>query len=87
MTKKVMFEASAFEDFTDWAIKDIKLYERIVRLIQDIQRTPFSGLGRPEALRHELQGYWSRRINKEHRLVYKITPEAIIIVACKYHYE
>ncbi len=87
MTKKVMFEASAFEDFTDWAVKDMKLYERIVRLIQDIQRTPFSGLGRPEALRHELQGYWSRRINKEHRLVYKITPEAIIIVACKYHYE
>jgi toxin YoeB len=84
--KRIIFESNAFNDFTDWSTRDKKLYARIVQLIRDIQRSPFTGLGKPEPLRHELQGYWSRRIDDEHRLVYKVTDEAIIIIACKYHY-
>jgi len=84
--RQVVFESSAFEDFTAWANQDKRLYAKIVELIRDIQRSPFTGLGKPEPLRHELKGYWSRRINDEHRLVYKVTDDAIIIVACRYHY-
>jgi toxin YoeB len=84
--RKIAFEKSAFEDFTDWATTDKQTYRRIVGLILDILREPFSGLGKPEPLRHELQGYWSRRIDREHRLVYKVNPETVTIIACKYHY-
>ena len=85
--KRVVFESGAFEDFTDWATRDKKLHGKIVDLIRDIDRNPFTGLGKPEPLRHELKGYWSRRINDVHRLVYKVTDEAIIIIACRYHYD
>jgi toxin YoeB len=84
--KKIVFEGNAFQDFTEWATIDRKLYKRIVDLIKDILRQPFSGIGKPEPLKHELQGYWSRRINDEHRLVYKVSEETITIIACKYHY-
>ena len=60
MNKQIIFEASAFEDFTNWASQDKKFYAKIVTLIKDIQRNPFSGLGKPEPLRHELAGFWSR---------------------------
>ena len=84
--RRVSFEASAFEDFAEWARSDKKMHTKIVALIRDIQRSAFTGLGKPEPLRHELRGYWSRRITDEHRLVYKVTDDAIIIAACKYHY-
>ncbi|MCT7543918.1 Txe/YoeB family addiction module toxin [Aliarcobacter cryaerophilus] len=84
--KQVAFEEKAFEDFTNWASQDKKLYTKIIALIKDIKRTPFLGLGKPEPLKHELSGYWSRRINDEHRLVYKVTDTMIIIASCKYHY-
>lgn len=84
--RKVVFEGHAFQDFVEWGTTDKKLYQRIINLIFDTLRHPFSGLGKPEPLRHELRGYWSRRINDEHRLVYKVTEDAIIIVACRYHY-
>ncbi|MCT7487243.1 Txe/YoeB family addiction module toxin [Aliarcobacter cryaerophilus] len=84
--KQVAFEEKAFEDFTNWATQDKKLYTKIIALIKDIKRTPFLGLGKPEPLKHELSGYWSRRINDEHRLVYKVTDTMIIIASCKYHY-
>ena len=84
---KVAFEKGAFEDFTSWATDDRKIYKRITSFIMDILRQPYSGLGKPEPLKHELQGYWSRRITEEHRLVYKIEHETVIIVACKYHYQ
>ena len=87
MKKQVIFEASAFADFSYWATQDKKIHYKIVTLINDIQRNPFNGLGRPEPLRYELKGFWSRRINQEHRLVYKVTDTAIIIAACKYHYD
>ena len=70
----------------NWLKLDKKIYRKIVTLIKDIDRSPFTGLGKPESLKHDLQDYWSRRIDGEHRLVYKITNEEIIIVACKYHY-
>jgi toxin YoeB len=84
--RKIAFETSAFQDFVEWATINRKLYQRIVDLITDILRHPFSGIGKPEPLKGELKGYWSRRINDEHRLVYKVTDEAVIIIACKYHY-
>jgi toxin YoeB len=85
--KKVVFEASAFEDFNKWIEFDVKIYKKIVDLIKDISRTPFRGIGKPEPLKHELAGYWSRRISEEHRLVYKIEKESISIVSCRYHYK
>jgi len=84
--KKIVFESNAFQDFAEWAKLDKKLYQRIVSLIMDTLRQPFTGIGKPEPLKHELKGCWSRRINDEHRLVYKVTDDAIIIIACKYHY-
>lgn len=84
--RKVVFEGDAFRDFVEWARIDRRLYQRIANLIVDTLRTPFSGLGKPEPLKHELRGYWSRRINEEHRLVYKVDDEAITIIACRYHY-
>ena len=84
--KRVIFEGGAFEDFAGWTGQDRRIYVKIVHLIKDIQRSPFSGLGKPEPLKHDLAGYWSRRINEEHRLVYKVTDEDIVIAACRYHY-
>lgn len=84
--RKITFEKGAFEDFTSWATTDKQIYRRIVALILDILREPFSGLGKPEPLRHQMQGYWSRRIDGEHRLVYQVDDDAVTIVACKYHY-
>lgn len=84
--KRIVFEQSAFDDFTWWAQNDKKVYKRIVKLVEDATRSPFSGLGKPEPLKNELSGYWSRRITDEHRLVYKPTDDALIIIACRYHY-
>ncbi len=83
----ISFESNAFDDFNQWAIGDKKRYKRIITLIKDISRNPYQGLGKPEALKHELQGYWSRHIDDEHRLVYKVETDAIIIISCKYHYK
>ncbi len=85
--RRVVFEAKAFDDFTNWSTQDKKIYRKIIQLIKDVQRNPFEGLGKPEPLKHELQGYWSRRIDLEHRLVYTVTDDEVIIIACKYHYK
>lgn len=84
--RKVAFVPKAFEHFTQWSSLDKKIYARIVELIKDAQRDPFNGIGKPEPLKHELVGLWSRRINNEHRLVYSVSDEEIIIVSCKFHY-
>ena len=84
--RKIAFLPQAFEDFHLWASNNRKIYTKIVALIKDIDRHPFSGLGKPEPLKRNLKGLWSRRITKEHRLVYKLTDEEIIIVSCKFHY-
>ncbi len=82
----VSFHADAFEQFNDWAKIDRKLFERIQRLITETARNPFDGIGKPEPLKADLKGFWSRRISDEHRLVYKVTDEQIFIISCKYHY-
>ncbi len=84
--RKVAFLTRSFDEFNQWAIEDKKIYVKIVSLIKDIQRDPFSGLGKPEALKHNLSGLWSRRINQEHRLVYSVSDQEVVIVSCKFHY-
>jgi toxin YoeB len=83
---QVAFLSRAFDQFTDWSTRDRKTFERIVRLTTESARTPFTETGKPEALKHDLKGCWSRRIDHEHRLVYKVTDEQIVILACRYHY-
>ena len=83
----VAFHQSAFEQYNEWAARDKKTFERLKRLISEAAKTPFEGIGKPEPLKHELKGYWSRRITGEHRLVYKVTDEQIVVASCKYHYE
>ena len=73
---------NAWEDYLYWQITDKKLLKRINLLIKDINRQPFTGVGEPEPLRYNWSGYWSRRINREHRLIYKVTDQFIIIVQC-----
>lgn len=84
--RRIAFVPAAFEDFTEWSKIDKKTYTRIIELIKIIQRDPFSGIGKPEPLRNELQGLWSRRIDEKNRLVYKATDEEVIILSCKFHY-
>ena len=84
--RSVAFDPNGFEDLAWWIQQDRKTALRIVRLIKEIQRTPFEGTGKPEPLRHELKGCWSRRITKEHRLVYEVGEETIRILACRFHY-
>ncbi len=84
--KKIAFLPKAFEDFNFWAKEDKKIYKKIVDLIKDIERSPFHGIGKPEPLKYEFKGLWSRRITEEHRLVYKITEEEIILLSCRFHY-
>lgn len=74
------------EDSLDWQQTDRKTLKRINTLIQDMQRQPFQGLGDPEPLKHQWSGYWSRRIDREHRLVYRVKDSSLIIVQCRYHY-
>jgi len=76
----------AWDDYLYWQKTDKKILKRINILIKDMQRTPFDGMGDPEPLKHNWSGYWSRRINREHRIVYKATDDALIIVQCRYHY-
>jgi toxin YoeB len=80
------FDVTAFEDLAWWIEQDRQKALRIVSLIKDVQRDPFKGIGKPEPLKHELKGCWSRRIDQEHRLVYQVTQEKIRILACRFHY-
>jgi len=84
--RRIAFLPQAFEDFNRWSVEDKKIYGKVVDLIKDTLRTPFSGPGKPEPLKHELKGLWSRRITDEHRLVYKVTEEEIVIYSCRFHY-
>ncbi len=83
---KLIFSERAWEDYLYWQETDRRLVNRIHQLIRDIQREPFSGIGRPEPLKHAFQGYWSRRINDEHRIVYKIMDDSVLIAQLRYHY-
>ncbi|WAC49626.1 Txe/YoeB family addiction module toxin [Asticcacaulis sp. SL142] len=80
------FSNRGWEDYIYWQSTDKAQVKRINALIKDVLRHPFEGIGQPEALKHEWSGYWSRRIDQEHRLVYKVTDAIIIIAQCRYHY-
>jgi toxin YoeB len=85
--QKIAFLPRAFSEIRFWAEEDKKILAKIFELISDIERNPFSGLGKPEPLRHKFKGLWSRRITKEHRLIYTVSNEEIVIVSCRFHYE
>lgn len=80
------FSDNAWQDYLHWQQTDRQLLRRINELIKAIEREPFAGIGKPEPLRHALAGYWSRRINDEHRLVYKVEGKVLMIAAARYHY-
>jgi toxin YoeB len=83
---KILFADRGWEDFSYWVENDRKIAARILRLIKEIEREPFDGLGKPEPLRHDLTGFWSRRITDEHRLVYAVDKDRIPIAQARYHY-
>ncbi len=83
----IQFVPEAFAEYQKWIETDRRIALRIGDLIRDILRQPFSGLGKPEALKHQFKGYWSRRIDREHRLIYKITQNSVVIISCFSHYQ
>lgn len=83
---KIIFSEQAWEDYLYWQATDEKTLERIHMIIKVVCRTLFQGIGKPEALRHGLRGYWSRRINSEHRFVYRIMDDSLLIAQLRYHY-
>jgi toxin YoeB len=83
----IIFESAAFEDFGDWSEYDRKVFKRIRQLIIETTRNPFEGTGKPEPLKGNYRGCWSRRITSEHRLIYRVSEDAIEIVSCRGHYD
>ena len=83
---RLIFSDQAWEDYLYWQEQDRRMVVRINRLINETMRTPYSGTGKPEPLKHALSGFWSRRINDEHRMVYKVESHALLIAQLRYHY-
>jgi len=83
---KLIFADAAWEDYLYWQRQDKRIVERIHKLIQEVQREPFVGIGKPEPLKHDFAGYWSRRITDKHRMVYKIEGDGLLIAQLRYHY-
>ena len=86
MHMKILFAPFGKEDYEYWQKKDPKKIKRIKKLLDAIKENPFEGIGKPELLRHEYTGYWSRRIDKTHRLVYAVEDEKIVVISCRHHY-
>ena len=84
---KLIFSEQAWEDYLFWQSHDRATLQRVNRLIQATMREPYAGLGKPEPLKHTYTGYWSRRIDAEHRFVYKVTDDALLIAQLRYHYD
>jgi toxin YoeB len=84
---KLIFVDESWEDYLYWQQTDRKVLSKINDLLQDISRNPYSGLGKPEPLKYKYQGYWSRRINDEHRLIYRVKDDEIHIAKCRFHYD
>ncbi len=84
---RITFSKIAWEDYTSWQRDDKKMLRKINELIKDIRKSPYEGKGKPEPLKYDLAGLWSRRISREHRLVYKFMNDEILIYSCRYHYE
>ena len=85
--KRITFSKNAWEDYLFWQAEDRKILKKINTLIKDIQSTPYSGIGKPEPLKYDLAGLWSRRIDHEHRLVYQVNENELLIYSCRYHYD
>ncbi|WP_207532864.1 Txe/YoeB family addiction module toxin [Desertivirga arenae] len=83
---KILFTTAGWEDYLHWQQYDKSVLKKINALIMEIERMPFEGTGKPEPLKHDLSGWWSRRINLEHRLVYKVDKDVLIVLQCRYHY-
>ena len=83
----IKFSDHAWEDYLFWQKTDRAVLRRINTLLRDIQRSPFEGIGKPEPLKHNLAGFWSRRIDDEHRLVYSIEDGTVLVAQCRYHYQ
>ena len=83
----LQFSSRSWDEYLYWQQTDKKILKRIHELLKDIARSPYQGIGKPEPLKHALSGYWSRRINDEHRLVYRAQGEVILIAQLRYHYE
>ena len=84
--RKIIFTPSAFKEYNDWINDDFEIVQKIILLLRDIQNDPFRGLGKPEPLKGDYSGYWSRRITITHRLVYRVSNDSIEIIKCKDHY-
>ena len=82
----IKFSDHAWEDYLFWQAKDKAILKRVNLLLRDIHRSPFEGIGKPEPLKHQLAGFWSRRIDDEHRLVYAIYDDCVLVAQCRYHY-
>jgi len=85
--KRIIFSKNAWEEYLSWQNEDKRMLKKINALIKDIQSNPFTGIGKPEPLKFDLQGLWSRRIDREHRLVYQVEGKELIIYSCRYHYD
>jgi len=85
--RKIKWDFDAWEDYIYWQTQDRKILKRINQLTKDVARSPFDGVGKPEPLKGSLSGFWSRRINEEHRLVYVVEADAILIISCRGHYD
>jgi toxin YoeB len=83
---KLIFAEQAWQDYLHWQATDQQRIRRINALINEIMRQPFSGIGKPEPLKHALKGYWSRRIDSEHRIVYRVSEDSLLIAQLRYHY-
>jgi len=84
--RDIIFKGTAFDDFNEWNKTDKKTFNKLVKLIEESRRNPFTGTGKPEPLKHQFAGCWSRRLNDQDRLVYIVTDDSIEIVSCKFHY-
>lgn len=84
---RIVFSANSWQDYTSWLNEDKKMLKRINELLKEIQRNRYEGKGKPEPLKYDLAVYWSRRIDREHRLVYQVKENEVLIVSCRYHYD
>ena len=83
---KLIFSDEAWDDYLYWQKQDRKMVERINKLIHEVKREPFSGIGKPEPLKHALAGFWSRRVTDEHRMVYRVDGDELLLAQLRYHY-
>ncbi len=84
---RFVFVDESWEDYLYWQKTDKKILKRINTLIKDIARNPYEGIGKPEPLKHNYRGFWSRRINEEHRIIYQIKEDELRIIKCRFHYD